>query len=171
MTLMLFAGIILVSSCDTSSRQPPVIENSFVLFAGTTPCSNIIRPIHKIAAEPDCALKECKCILVEWRLTLYNDPKTQQPTVYKLTGINRYSEKGTNMYSQPGTKTESEGKWAIVKGTKTNSRAIVYQLNPDNPKISVSLLRMSNDLLHILDDEGRLLIGDEFFSYTLNKVQ
>lgn len=167
MILMLLAGIFLINSCDTSSKQPPVI----VVFAGTTPCSNIIRPIHKITAEPDCELKACQCILVEWKLTLYKDPATQQPTVYKLTGINRYSEKETNMYSQPGTKTESEGKWAIVQGTKTNPAAIVYRLNPDKPKISVSLLRMSNDLLHILDDAGRLMIGDEFFSYTLNKVQ
>jgi hypothetical protein len=140
-------------------------------FAGTTPCSNIIRPIHKIATEPDCVLNECKCIVVEWKFTLYKDPKTQQPTTYKLEGINRHSEKETNMYSQPGTKTASEGKWAIVKGIKTNPSAIVYQLNPGNPKISVSLLRMSDDLLHILDGEGRLMIGDEFFSYTLNKVQ
>ena len=109
--------------------------------------------------------------MVERKLTLYKDPKTQQPTVYKLAGINRYSVKVTNMYSQPGTKTESEGKWTILQGTKTNPGAIVYRLNPDKPKISVSLLMMSNDLLHILDEEGRLMIGDEFFSYTLNKVQ
>lgn len=168
MNFLLFAYILLLSSCDTSSKQSPVVEESFVRFAGTTPCNNIIRPIHKIATEPDCLLTECKCVLVEWKLTLYKDPQTQQPTVYKLSGINRYTEKETNMYSQPGTKSESEGKWAI---TKTNAGATVYQLNSGNPKISISLLRLSDDLLHILDEKGKLMIGDEFFSYTLNKVQ
>ena len=146
-------------------------KTSEIVFAGTTPCSNIIRPIHSIKNEPDCKVTECQCFMVEWQLTLYRNPDTQEPTHYKLTGINRFTVKETNLYSQPGTKSESTGKWAISKGTKTNPSAIVYKLNPDRPAISLSLLKLNDNLLHILDHEGRLLIGNEFYSYTLNRVE
>jgi hypothetical protein len=74
------------------------------------------------------------------------------------------------MYSQPGTKAESEGKWLIIHGTKTNPEAIVYRLNPDKPDISLSFLKLSDNLLHIVDQDGRLMIGNEFWSYSLNRA-
>jgi hypothetical protein len=146
------------------------IADSSVFFAGTTPCSNVIRPLHKIAKEPDCQLNDCHCTMVEWKLTLNSNPVTGQPTTYTLTGINRFSVKETNMYSQPGTKSERSGNWSIMKGTKRNPDAIVYQLSPDDPTITVRMVRLSDNLLHILDPEDQLLIGNEFFSYTLNRV-
>ena len=141
-----------------------------MVFAGTTPCGNVIRPLHKIKPEPDCPLEECQCIMVEWELTLYMDANTKNPTHYKLKGINRHSVKETNMYSEPGVKSEAEGRWAIVQGTKTNPGAILYQLNPDKPGMGLSFLKLSDSLLHIVDENGKLMIGNEFFSYTLNRV-
>lgn len=166
MKLTLLVFVMAIINCSDST---PVTRAVADVFEGTTPCSNIIRPLHKIAAEPDCALENCHCIMVEWTLALYKDPSTQQPTTYKLTGINRYSVKETNMYSTPGTKTESEGTWRIVRTSKTNPGAIVYRLNPDKPGISLDLVRLSDNLVHILDHDGHLMIGNEFFSYTLNK--
>jgi hypothetical protein len=160
----------LVALLISFAGQGQAVKDSIFLFAGTTPCSNVIRPLHKIAPEPDCALKDCHCMMVEWKLTLYVDPVTQKPTTYKLTGINRFSEKETNQYSQPGTKTTSEGKWTIVRGTTSNPNATLYQLNPDKPALTLSLLKLHDNLLHVLDQEGRLMIGNEFFSYTLNRI-
>jgi hypothetical protein len=142
----------------------------FAVFAGTTPCSNVIRPVHKIREEPDCNMVECLCAMVEWKLILYQDPVTRELTYYKLSSTNRFIVKGTNMYSQPGTKTESEGKCTIVRGSKTNPLAILYRLNPDKPAITIDFLRLSDNLLHILDHDGKLMIGNEFWSYTLNRV-
>lgn len=152
--------------CSTTARDSSVLG----VYVGTTPCSGIIRPLHKISKEPDCRWSDCHCAMVEWKLTLYRDPVTGKPTSYKLTSTNRFIVKQTNMYSQPGTKTESQGKWTIGRGTKTNANAVVYQLNPDKPEISLSLLKLSDNLLHVLDHERNLMIGNEFWSYTLNRV-
>ena len=171
MNLISFAFIITIATSLARPDQLSTRKDSSVLFTGTTPCSNIIRPLHKITAEADCIWNECHCIMVEWKLTLYTNPVTLKPTSYKLTSINRFSVKETNMYSQPGTKAESEGKWTIVRGTKTNPDALVYRLNPDKPAISVDMLKLSDNLLHVLDREGRLMIGNEFWSYTLNRAR
>jgi hypothetical protein len=163
-------AVISMVTCFAKPKQVSGNKDSATLFVGTTPCGNMIRPLHKIKPEPDCAFADCKCLLVEWKLTLYRDPGTEAPTRYQLTGINRFGVKETNMYSQPGTKTESEGKWTIMQGTKTNPAATVFRLNPDKPEIALDFLQLSDHLIHALDHEGKLLIGDEFQSYTLNRV-
>ena len=170
MNCIIVAVLITMLSCDTGHDNSTASKDSSVAFAGTTPCSNVIRPIHKINPEPDCPLEECKCMMVEWELTLYIDANTKKPTRYTLRGINRYTVKETNMYSEPGTKSEADGRWAIVRGTKTNPNAILYQLNPDKPGMGLSFLKLSDSLLHIIDQNEKLMIGNEFFSYTLNRV-
>lgn len=168
MRLIFFMCFLSIVTCASSQGSG---KDSAEHFAGTTPCSNIIRPLHKISPEEDCELQKCKCIMVEWKLILFRNPVTKEPTAYKLTSINRYTVPETNMYSQPGTKTESEGKWTIIKGTKTNPSAMVYRLNPDKTEISLSLIKLGDNLLHVLDHEGRLMIGNEFWNYTLTGIK
>jgi hypothetical protein len=162
-----FVLIAMVGIHSGASGQP---KQEALRFEGSTPCSNIIRPLNKIPEEADCKWNECACIIVEWKLTLFSDPVSHQPTTFKLSSINRFSVKETNMYSQPGTKAEAEGTWSIVHGTKTDPGAIVYKLNPGKPAISLSFLKLNENLIHILAPDGKLMIGDEFQSYTLNRV-
>jgi len=144
---------------DVSSKAPPVQ----VVFVGTTPCGQMIRPMHKVSQEADCAL-------VQWTLTLYHDAATMKPTTYKLLSVNRFIVRGTNTYSDPGTKSETEGKWTIIQGTRANPNSVVYRLESDKPETSISFLKLSEKLIHLLDNDGKLMIGDESFSYTLNRI-
>lgn len=170
MDFIIVACLITMIGCNSVPGRSDPSKVSSVVFAGTTPCGNVIRPILKINQEPDCPLEECQCIMVEWELTLYMDANTKEPTRYTLKGINRHTVKETNMYSEPGIKSEAEGRWAIVRGTKTNPDAIFYQLNPDKPGMKLSFLKLSDSLLHIVDQNEKLMIGNEFHSYTLNCV-
>ena len=170
MNLITFVSLIVMVACNGLPDQSNSFKDSVVVFAGTTPCGNVIRPLHKISPEPDCQLKDCKCFVVEWELTLYMDAATKESTRFRLKGINRYNVKETNMYSEPGIKSEAEGKWVIIRGTKTNPNDILYQLNPDKPGMSLSFLKLGDNLLHIVDQNGKLMIGNEFHSYTLNRV-
>jgi hypothetical protein len=90
-----------MTGCNGLPDQSTSFKDSAVVFAGTTPCGNVIRPLHNITPEPDCQLEECKCFVVEWELTLYMDVTAKEPTHFKLKSINRYSVKETNMYSEP----------------------------------------------------------------------
>ena len=170
MNFITFTFLLTMIVCNDVTDQSTSSKDSSVVFAGTTPCGNIIRPLNEISPEPDCALEECKCMMVEWELTLYTDADTKKPARYKLKSINRHTVKETNMYSEPGVKTEREGRWEIVRGIKTNPGTIYYQLDPDKPGISLRLLKLSDNLLHIVDQNEKLMIGNEFFSYTLNRI-
>lgn len=134
----------------TTSRTPVVSGPSVVgVFGGRFPCSEIAKD-WKITVSPECWK-------VKWRLTLYQDSITHQPTTYHLLGtLNRSAAR--------------EGKWTVVRGIKTDPEAIVYQLDSDKPEVSVYLMKGDDNVLFILDQQRRLRVGDENLSYTLNRV-
>ncbi|GAA4454340.1 hypothetical protein GCM10023189_20650 [Nibrella saemangeumensis] len=132
------------------SRTPEASGPSVAgVFQGRFPCSEIAKD-WKVTVGPEC-------IKVKWGLTLYQDPNTHEPTTYHLRGtLNRSAAR--------------EGKWAIVRGTKTDPNAIVYQLDSDKPDVSVYLLKGDDNVLFILDQQRNFRVGDENLSYTLNRV-
>src|SRR5687767_9164885 len=123
LTIMVLSTLVL--STSSTSREPSVMS----VFAGTTPCGRIIRPLHKIRRDVDCAM-------VEWKLILYRDIDGVRPTTYRLISVSRYIEE-TNLYSEPGTRSEVEGTWTITRGTKTPRDVTIYRLNDEMTGMSI----------------------------------
>ena len=119
-----------------------------LIFDGRTPCLNFALG-DKLRITNDC-------LKLKWRLTLFRDSKTNEPTIYKLE-------------STMNRRNTIEGKWTITKGIKNNFEAIIYQLNPDRPDESISFLVGDENVLFFLDRDYRLLTGNEDFSFTLNR--
>ncbi len=92
---------------------------------------------------------------VKWDLTLYQD-RTLGPTTYILKGT-FYRER------------IREGRWRIVRGTRANPAAVVYQLDPANSEASLFFLKADDNILFFLDQKRNLMPGNGDFSYTLNK--
>lgn len=159
---ILFNAAIAVCYLTTSScaQENPTTE-PYAIFVASTPCIEVARPLHNIPADADCDL-------IQWNLTLYQDAKTKLPTQYALS-----SEWGfyidNRTYETRGTNDKVEGKWKIVKGTKTNPEAEVYQLNPDQPELSVSFLKLDDNVIHLMDKYENLAIGNGGWSFTLNR--
>ena len=120
----------------------PQLEDSLDL-EGRTPC--------KI---PGIIPAGMQCYKLKWHIILYADPKTNQPDGYKIFGT---------AWRQDGPKT---GNWKIIRGK--NGR-ITYQLNDDKAEGLLYLLKMDDNIVYFTDATGRLLVGDEDFSYTLNR--
>ncbi len=62
--------------------------------------------------------------------------------------------------------TMERGTWQII--TKENGR-IIYEVIPDNRTYTLRLLKGDENVLFFIDASGRLLVGNEDFSYTLNR--
>ena len=58
------------------------------------------------------------------------------------------------------------GKWQII--TRENGR-ILYQVRPDDGAYTLYLLKGDDNILFFTDGNGQLLVGNEDFSYTLNR--
>lgn len=142
-----------------SSPAPGVLA----VFAGTTPCSAQARPLPQIPADSDCEQ-------MIWKLILRHDPATGAPTTYRLESAYGLPKQNTNDLAGGGTSIVMEGQWTISTGTRTDPKAIVYQLDPENPQTSVSFLKINENLIHVLDREGALQVGNGAWSYTLSRM-
>jgi hypothetical protein len=118
-------------------------------FEGRSPCQEIVTMLGAVGREA--------CIKIKWQLILFQDPATGGPTTYAIGGF--------AWRNPPRT-----GKWAIVKGTKEDPDAVVYQLDPDKPEGFFSFMKADENILLFLDKERNLLVGNSRFSYTLNRA-
>ena len=133
----------------------------FGVFDGRPPCIEIARQL-KISIDAYCPK-------LKWDLILYRDPVTLQPTNFALTIVG-----GGDVVKQEGgsyRKKLLEGKWAIIKGMKSNSDVEVYQLELDKPRAYLYLMKGDENVLFLLDENKEFRVGNEDFSYTLNRVE
>jgi hypothetical protein len=93
---------------------------------------------------------------LKWRLILYQDAVTRAPTRYILEG-------------SPYRNAPRTGKWAVAR-IKNDAKALVYQLALGEPGGFLSLLKADDNILLFLNKDGDFLVGDIYFSYTLNRV-
>jgi len=117
------------------------------IFEGRPPCREIAKQVDSPAT--------AECTKIKWRLILYQDSVTKQPSAYQLLG--RYLP--------------AEGKWQVIHGTKSNPAAEVYQLTLARPNTYFYFLKGDENVLFILDENKELRTGNQYFSYTLNRVE
>jgi hypothetical protein len=134
------------------------------VFVASSPCDMIPRTMLSIPANADCEF-------IKWNLALQRDPRNQAPTVYKIRYTYGITQPNTTGFQNGGISLEKEGKWVILKDAQNRE---IYRLNPDTPETAVSFVKLDeNDsgsrLLHLLDQQGKLMIGHEGWSYTLNR--
>ena len=156
--IILLVGFLTNSSCS----QTPAKSPSPMVFVASSPCGIGSRPLPGIPVNADCEW-------IKWNLSLSGNDT--HPTTYILTYTWGMTKPSTTEFMNGGTTVTMQGKWSVSKGTATDPDAIVYTLDPDKPATSIQLVKLSDQLLHLLDKSKRLMIGSPAWSYTLNAKQ
>lgn len=133
------------------------------VFEGITPCDSLNKPMPQIPAEVECEM-------MIWKVVLHYESGTGNPTIYEFNSTYGMSQPNTLGIAGGGTPLVMNGTWAIVKGTKADPNAIVYQLNPGDPETSVSFLKVNENILHVLSSDQSLMVGNGGWSYSLNRT-
>jgi len=110
------------------------------------------------------------CEFIKWDLTLYQQASGKTPGTFTFHCLYGIPKQGANGFVAGGKKLDIAGKWTIHKGTASNPGAIIYQLTDNKTNKTISFLKLSDDLLHLLDDHERLMIGTAAWSYTLSRA-
>lgn len=129
--------------------SPRAKTSVFGIFEGRTPCAGIARELG--VEEFD------GCIKVKWRVTLFQDPATLEPTTYKIEGT---------LHRQQAR----EGRWRIARGGDPDSGGTIYELAPSRNERALYLLRGDDNVLFFVNQTRQHLVGHADFSYTLNRV-
>lgn len=137
-------GEILISSPvhDDKSLQ--------LVFEGRTPCQEIATQHPEMNADKSC-------FKIKWRLILNRDSITHEPTTCTIRNI---------VNNQPR---DVAGRWTIIKGTATNAEAIIYKVQADNLADPVLFFLVDENVLFFLDKDNNPFIGNEDFSFAMNK--
>lgn len=150
-------GLFALSFClIQASRHSP----DPTVFWGSTPCDALPRKLLSIPATTDCEL-------IKWNLALRNHPRTQAPTLFTLSYTYGMSKPSTQDLMYGGTSAVKEGTWAR---SEVGSGRMVYKLTPAaDTGQPIAFLKLQDNLLHLLDQEGKLMIGHAGWSYTMNR--
>ena len=124
-------------------------------FAGSTPCDAWIKSELKINDSSPCEFQK-------WELLFDKD----QFTLSVRYGM---SKPNTNGFQNNGTSMEIKGSFVIVN--PSGNRKTIYRLSSASFKSPLMLLKLDNNLFHILDDKQSLLVGNGGFSYSLNRIK
>ena len=149
--------------CTACGQTGENVQASSVTFVASTPCTAGTRPLSGMRSTE-------KCELIQWKLQFFGiagDSSTHSYILDCNYGLAKQSSRGL---VNGGTHLHREGKWAIQTGMAGNPAAVVFCLDPDKPKESVFLLKLSDELLHLLDSDRNLMTGTAAWSYTLNKL-
>ena len=165
------AALLAIPACAPGIAQtptataPPLPAGSSLrgVFEGTTACSAQTRPLPQIPEDTDCEL-------MIWKIILYQDSTTGAPTTYMLESTYGPSQPNSLGPAGGGTPLSMQGTWSIVSGTKADPDAQVYQLHSGDTRVAVSFAKMSDDILHILNSDGTLMLGNAAWSDTLNRT-
>lgn len=118
------------------------------VFDGRTPCQDLAAQLQETVST--------ECIKIKWRLTLYQDSVSGNPTTYSLVGF-------THQRGNPQT-----GNWKITKGTFTDKDATVYELEQSG-RAPLFFQKLDDNILYFLNKDRKLLVGNRDFSHTLNR--
>ncbi|CAN5438167.1 hypothetical protein BH10BAC2_BH10BAC2_38960 [soil metagenome] len=127
---------------NINSIQTPLKDS--MIYEGRTPCN-----------VPGIIPAGMQCYKLKWQIVLYSNTANNTPSAYRVYGT---------PYRKEGGKT---GNWKIIEGK--NGR-IIYQLDNDDGNVLLYLLKLDEHILIFTDTDGKLLAGNEDFSYTINKV-
>jgi|SRR3989344_6008396 len=139
---------------SSSDSQSATISG---VFEGITPCDNSKRPLPQIPSNASCEM-------TIWHISFNPD------FMYTLTSSYGMSQPNTTGIRGGGTRVNMEGNWNIVKGTRTNPEASVIQLNTADSQTSVSFLKVNDNIIHLLDNDKNMMVGNGGWAYTLSKT-
>lgn len=123
-------------------------QNAAGVYVGTSPCDKVPRPFIGITANENCDR-------IMWELSL-------TPTTFSLTAGHGYHI-DNRTFKKTGTKTIS-GTW---NSTRHKNNKQIIQLVSGNR--TLQFLKMDANILHLLNNDKSLMIGDGGQSYTLSR--
>ena len=124
-------------------HQKQIVLKDSMAYEGRTPCG-----------VPGIIAPGMECYKLKWYIVFYANPNNNQPTTYRLYGTPHRTDGGI------------KGEWKIVTG---EDGRIIYRLYDVAGKVFINLLKTDENILVFTDAGGKLLVGNEDFSYTLNK--
>lgn len=144
----LAACLLFTSTCsgaNTAALSPKIV------LVGSTPGDSIIKSMLSIS--PDKQVD-----FIRWDLTL-------DQTAYVLNIVFGEGQPNTRGFKGGGETISIRGKYTVSK----KPRGEIYELRIEKTPTPISLVRLNENLFHLLTPDNKPMVGNGGWSYTLNR--
>jgi NlpE N-terminal domain len=148
--IFLAACVLLTNSCSGAGTAN--VLSSKTVLVGSTPGDSLMKSL--LAINP-----ESRIDFIRWDLTLNhaeNDSKT-----FVLNIVFGEGQPNTNGFKGGGEKLSFEGTYVISKN--------IYELKNEKTSTKISLIKLNDNLFHLLTPDNKLMVGNGGWSYTLSR--
>lgn len=140
------------SSCSATGGSAEIT------LVGSTPGDEYIK--SALAIDP-----ETKIDFIRWHLTL----NANGQNTFILNIDLGESQANTLGFKRGGEKLSFEGVYKIIKNNGQNINGEIYELRSDKLPAGLSMIKINDNLFHLLTAQNRLMTGNGGWSYTLNR--
>ena len=158
---ILVATLALLLAGPTRLASDPQMPESSE-FVGSTLCGEMARSF--LGGLPAGA----PCHAITWRLTL--GPTRNGTSIASVRAVYGIPPASNPNQMVEGPKVALDGAWEMI-ASANDAVAPLYRVTIDRPRRSLSFVRITHDLIHLVDDGGRLMVGNGGWSYTLNRAE
>jgi hypothetical protein len=158
--LLILSGLILNSSCLLAPKT--INSNSDLVFVGCTPGDELIKSMLSIPSGT-------KVDFIRWELNLKITSENQQTFVLNIEFGE--SQPNTLGFIQGGHKKTLEGQFFISKYKHGNNSEEIYRLKSNLNSQEILMVKLNNNLFHLLTPQNQLIVGNGGWSYTLNNKE
>ena len=154
LNIILAACVLFTNSCSGQSTANVLTDKT--VLVGSTPGDSLVKSL--LAINPDKQID-----FIRWDLTL-NQAKNASKT-YALNIVFGEGQPNTSGFKGGGEKLSFEGVYTI---SKSRNREI-YELKNDKAQSAISLVKLNDNLFHLLTPDKKLMVGNGGWSYTLSR--
>jgi hypothetical protein len=147
-------SFLLTSACKAEPFSPEII------LVGSTPCNAYMRSVLSIAPGADAEF-------IKWTLVLKDGGAGKQ--TFDLDVNFGKSQANTTGFVNGGEKRSIHGKYDLHTEVIEAVTGTIYRLSADKLATTISLLKIDENIFHILSKERTLLPGGGDYSYSLNR--
>ena len=148
----LFMACSKVESKDKTSPE--------IVLVASTPGDSLIKSL--LAINP-----ETKIDFIRWDLRLFKEEQSSNTFIMNL----EYGEslQNTMGFKNGAKKLLIKGKYTILKNQSKYLTGDIYQLKSVDNQVSISMIKLNENLFHLISPDHQLLSGNGGWSYTLNR--
>ncbi len=152
---VLIACTLVISFCSGKTNSTPIV------FVGSTPGDELIKSLLTIPADKEVDF-------IRWNLILNETNSNQNTFSLKIAfGVSQGNTLGFKVEEKlafEGTYTSAPSKNKILFG-------VIYHLKGNSLPSEIMMIKLNENIFHLLTPQHRLMIGNGGWSYTLNRKE
>lgn len=151
-------SVLLIESCTGADNKRS--STSEIVLVASTPGDSLVKSMLHIDAGMDLDF-------IRWNLTIGMGRGNTNTWLLKV----HYGKSRPNTigFDEDALTRTLQGKYDVIDRGDGSLRGKIYRLTSSDPRTTISLVKLNDNIFHLLTPDNKLMVGNGGWSYTLNR--